>query len=62
VDQYVLYFAPALMGGDDGVPLLRGPGAPSMDQVWRGRISSVRPIGPDVRIDVLAGGEGRAVL
>jgi diaminohydroxyphosphoribosylaminopyrimidine deaminase/5-amino-6-(5-phosphoribosylamino)uracil reductase len=61
VDQYVLYYAPALMGGDDGVPLLRGPGAPTMDGVWRGRISSVRRIGPDVRIDVLPGGEGRAV-
>ncbi|HEX6392190.1 MAG TPA: bifunctional diaminohydroxyphosphoribosylaminopyrimidine deaminase/5-amino-6-(5-phosphoribosylamino)uracil reductase RibD [Acidimicrobiales bacterium] len=61
IDQYVVYFAPALMGGDDGVPLLRGPGAATMDAIWRGRISSVRQIGPDVRIDVLAGEEGRAV-
>ena len=61
VDQYVIYFAPALMGGDDGVPLLRGPGAATMDGIWRGRISSVRRIGPDVRIDVLAGEEGGAV-
>ena len=55
VDQYVIYFAPVLLGGDDGVPLFRGPGAASMDEAWRGRISSVRQIGPDVRIDVLAG-------
>jgi diaminohydroxyphosphoribosylaminopyrimidine deaminase/5-amino-6-(5-phosphoribosylamino)uracil reductase len=61
VDQYVLYYAPALMGGDAGVPLVGGPGAPTMDRVWRGRISSVRRIGPDVRIDVLAAEEGRAV-
>ena len=54
VDQYVLYFAPALMGGDDGVPLFSGPGTPSMAELWRGRIASVRQIGPDVRIDLLA--------
>ena len=61
VDQYVIYFAPALLGGDDGVPLFRGPGAPTMAGAWRGRIVSIRQIGPDVRIDVLAGGNGRAV-
>src|SRR5262249_17753911 len=27
VDQYVLYLAPALFGGDDGAPLFKGPGA-----------------------------------
>jgi diaminohydroxyphosphoribosylaminopyrimidine deaminase/5-amino-6-(5-phosphoribosylamino)uracil reductase len=54
VDQYVLYFAPVFMGGDDGVPTFSGPGAPSMASVWRGRISSVRRFGPDLRIDVLA--------
>ena len=55
VDQYVIYYAPVLLGGDDGVPLFRGPGAASIQAGWRGRISSVRQIGPDVRIDVLAG-------
>jgi diaminohydroxyphosphoribosylaminopyrimidine deaminase / 5-amino-6-(5-phosphoribosylamino)uracil reductase len=54
VDQYVLYYAPAFMGGDDGVPLFSGPGAPSMAAVWRGRISAVRRFGPDLRVDVLA--------
>lgn len=54
VDQYVLYFAPALMGGDDGVPLFAGPGAPTMADIWRGRIGEIRRIGPDVRIDLLA--------
>jgi diaminohydroxyphosphoribosylaminopyrimidine deaminase/5-amino-6-(5-phosphoribosylamino)uracil reductase len=61
VDQYVLYLAPAVMGGDDGRPLLVGAGAPTMAEVWRGRVASVRAIGPDVRIDVLADGEGDAV-
>lgn len=54
VDQYVLYLAPAFLGGDDGVPLFAGAGAPTMADVWRGHIDEIRPIGPDVRIDVLA--------
>ncbi len=50
VDRYVLYLAPALMGGDDGAPLLRGPGAAHIDELWRGRIVSLRPLDPDVEI------------
>jgi diaminohydroxyphosphoribosylaminopyrimidine deaminase/5-amino-6-(5-phosphoribosylamino)uracil reductase len=55
VDQYVVYVAPALLGGEDGVPMFAGPGAATMSAAWRGRIAGVRQIGPDVRIDVLAG-------
>jgi diaminohydroxyphosphoribosylaminopyrimidine deaminase/5-amino-6-(5-phosphoribosylamino)uracil reductase len=55
VDQYVVYLAPALLGGDDGIPMFAGPGSATMADVWRGRIACVRRIGPDVRIDVLAG-------
>jgi diaminohydroxyphosphoribosylaminopyrimidine deaminase/5-amino-6-(5-phosphoribosylamino)uracil reductase len=59
VDQYVLYLAPALLGGDDGLPLFSGPGAPTMTDAWRGRIAGLRQIGPDVRIDLVAtDGEG----
>ncbi len=59
VDQYVLYLAPALLGGDDGVPLFAGPGAPTMAGIWRGRIAELRRLGPDLRIDLLAAnGEG----
>jgi diaminohydroxyphosphoribosylaminopyrimidine deaminase/5-amino-6-(5-phosphoribosylamino)uracil reductase len=54
VDQYVVYVAPALLGGDDGMPLFAGPGAPTMAAVWRGRLDAVRRLGDDVRIDVLA--------
>ncbi len=54
VDQYVVYVAPALLGGDDGLPLLAGPGAPTMAAVRRGRLAGVRVVGADVRIDVLA--------
>jgi diaminohydroxyphosphoribosylaminopyrimidine deaminase / 5-amino-6-(5-phosphoribosylamino)uracil reductase len=61
VDQYVVYLAPALLGGDDGVPLFGGPGEPSMERVWRGRFRSVRALGADLRIDLLADQGGSAV-
>jgi diaminohydroxyphosphoribosylaminopyrimidine deaminase / 5-amino-6-(5-phosphoribosylamino)uracil reductase len=50
VNQYVIYLAPALAGGDDCAPLFRGPGAASIGDMWRGAIVSVKPLGPDVRI------------
>jgi diaminohydroxyphosphoribosylaminopyrimidine deaminase/5-amino-6-(5-phosphoribosylamino)uracil reductase len=52
VDRYVVYLAPALLGGDDGVPLLRGPGAPTMAGAWRGRFASVERLGDDVRLEL----------
>jgi diaminohydroxyphosphoribosylaminopyrimidine deaminase / 5-amino-6-(5-phosphoribosylamino)uracil reductase len=55
VDEYVLYIAPALFGGDDAVPLFRGQGAPTMAQLWRGHVRSVDRLGSDLRIDVLPG-------
>jgi diaminohydroxyphosphoribosylaminopyrimidine deaminase/5-amino-6-(5-phosphoribosylamino)uracil reductase len=61
VDQYVLYLAPVLLGGDDGVPLFAGAGAPSLAGAWRGRITEIRRLGPDLRIDLLAG-EGEGVV
>ncbi len=63
VDRYVLYLAPALFGGDDGVPLFAGPGAPTMGELWRGRLVSVQRLGDDVRIELtreVDGGEGSA--
>ena len=50
VDRYVLYFAPALFGGDDGVPMFRGSGASRVDDLWRARLLSVTTLGDDVRI------------
>jgi diaminohydroxyphosphoribosylaminopyrimidine deaminase/5-amino-6-(5-phosphoribosylamino)uracil reductase len=52
VDRYVLYLAPALFGGDDARGLFAGPGAPTIDDVWRGHIRSVVRLGPDLRIDL----------
>ena len=50
VDRYVVYQAPALFGGDDAVPMFRGAGAPTMGEMWRGRIVSVTRLDDDVRI------------
>ncbi len=52
VDRYVLYFAPALFGGDDAVPMFSGPGAPRVEDLWRGRIVSVTQLGPDLRVEL----------
>jgi diaminohydroxyphosphoribosylaminopyrimidine deaminase/5-amino-6-(5-phosphoribosylamino)uracil reductase len=52
VDRYVLYLAPALFGGDDAPGLFAGLGAPTIADVWRGHIRSVRRLGGDLRIDL----------
>jgi diaminohydroxyphosphoribosylaminopyrimidine deaminase/5-amino-6-(5-phosphoribosylamino)uracil reductase len=52
VDRYVVYLAPALMGGDDGRPLFAGAGAPTMADMWRGRIAGVARVGDDVRLEL----------
>ena len=52
VDRYVLYLAPALFGGDDARGLFAGPGAGTIDDVWRGRITDVRRLGADLRVDL----------
>jgi diaminohydroxyphosphoribosylaminopyrimidine deaminase/5-amino-6-(5-phosphoribosylamino)uracil reductase len=54
VDRYVVYLAPVLFGGEDARPLLAGPGAPTIDDVWRGRIISVEHLGDDLRIELAA--------
>jgi len=53
VDRYVIYLAPALMGGSGGKPLLDTEGAATIDDLMRGRIVDLRRIGPDIRIDIV---------
>ena len=53
VDAYVLYLAPALFGGDDARGLFAGAGAPTMAALWRGAITSVTPLGADLRVDLV---------
>lgn len=50
IDRYVLYLAPALLGGEDGVPLFRGNGAATIQDAWRGRIVEVAKLGDDLRV------------
>ncbi len=52
VDRYVLYLAAALFGGDDARPLFAGPGAPTLVDVWRGRVHSVTSLGGDLRVEL----------
>ncbi len=52
VDRYVLYLAPALFGGDDARGLFAGPAAPTIGEVWRGRVTGVTSLGEDLRIDL----------
>ena len=52
VDRYVVYMAPALMGGAGGRGMFAGPGASTLAELWRGRIVSVTPVGDDVRIEL----------
>jgi diaminohydroxyphosphoribosylaminopyrimidine deaminase/5-amino-6-(5-phosphoribosylamino)uracil reductase len=54
VDRYVVYLAPALMGGDDGRPVFAGSGADTIDALWRGRLVSVERLGDDLRVEVAA--------
>jgi diaminohydroxyphosphoribosylaminopyrimidine deaminase/5-amino-6-(5-phosphoribosylamino)uracil reductase len=53
VDRYVVYLAPAVFGGDDALGLFRGPAAPTIDALPRGRFTSVCQLGDDVRLDVV---------
>jgi diaminohydroxyphosphoribosylaminopyrimidine deaminase/5-amino-6-(5-phosphoribosylamino)uracil reductase len=52
VDRYVLYVAPAFMGGNDGAPLFNGESAPSMQQMWRGTLRNVRQLGSDIEVTI----------
>jgi diaminohydroxyphosphoribosylaminopyrimidine deaminase/5-amino-6-(5-phosphoribosylamino)uracil reductase len=50
VNEYVVYLAPVLFGGDDARGLFAGPGALSIAAVTRGRIRDVVRLGDDLRV------------
>ena len=54
VDRYVLYMAPAIFGGDDALSLFSGKGAPTLGDLWRGRIVDVARVGDDLRLEIEA--------
>jgi len=53
VDEYIVYLGPVLFGGSDGHPVFEGPGAPTIDDVWRGHVDDVAKIGSDIRVRML---------
>jgi diaminohydroxyphosphoribosylaminopyrimidine deaminase / 5-amino-6-(5-phosphoribosylamino)uracil reductase len=46
--------APKIFGGDDGHPIFAGPGAGTIEDVWKGRLISVERLGDDLRVEVAA--------
>lgn len=50
VDKIYFFYAPKILGGDDGVPICRGPGPALMRQCKPVRDLSVRQLGEDVLI------------
>ncbi|MCX6510748.1 MAG: bifunctional diaminohydroxyphosphoribosylaminopyrimidine deaminase/5-amino-6-(5-phosphoribosylamino)uracil reductase RibD [Actinobacteria bacterium] len=54
VDRYVLYVAPAFFGGDNAQGLFVGPGANSINELWRGRIVDLARVGDDLRLEIEA--------
>ncbi len=54
VDRYVIYYSPAIFGGDDAKAMFSGAAAPTVDELWRGRIVSSERLGEDLRVEVVA--------
>ena len=52
VDRYVVYIAPAVLGGDDGRSLFSGAGAATISAMFRGQFVSVRQLGGDLRVEL----------
>ena len=52
VDRYVVYLAPALMGGDDSPGMFSGSGASNMVDLARLRLDQVVRLGDDLRVEL----------
>jgi len=52
VNRYVVYFAPAVFGGDDARPMFVGDGTPTIAELRHGRFVASRHLGDDIRIDL----------
>ena len=51
VDRVMLFVAPLLLGGDDGLPLLSGQGVKALSEAWRVVEPSVTRIDDDILIE-----------
>jgi len=54
VDKYVIYLAPAILGGV-GTNIFENSTENGISDLWRGEIESVRQLGSDIRIDIVNG-------
>ena len=52
VDRYVLYLAPPCSAATTPAGCSPARAPPTIDDVWRGRIASVEPLGDDLRVDL----------
>ena len=57
VDKIHFFFAPKILGGDDGIPICKGPGADIMNHCIAVRDMRVRRFGHDVMIEGYIGSE-----
>jgi len=53
VDRYVVYLAPAFMGGSDGLGLFHGPGVTTLSEMERLSFAAMKQLGSDVRLDLV---------
>jgi diaminohydroxyphosphoribosylaminopyrimidine deaminase/5-amino-6-(5-phosphoribosylamino)uracil reductase len=50
VEKVIFFFAPKILGGDDGIPICKGPGADVMDRCIQVKDINVRRFGDDIMI------------
>jgi len=53
IDRYEIFFAPALFGVNDALPMLSGEEISTMSDLWRGEIIKVSRLGSDVQITLV---------
>jgi len=51
VDKVLFFYAPKILGGDDGIPICKGPGADSMDNCIPVKDIRVRRFGDDIMVE-----------
>jgi diaminohydroxyphosphoribosylaminopyrimidine deaminase/5-amino-6-(5-phosphoribosylamino)uracil reductase len=61
IDKWLIFKAPKILGGDDGVPMAKGRGATRMDRCWGLQDIRVRRLGNDIMIEGYTAGEPKHV-
>lgn len=58
VDRYVLYLAPALLGGSGATAAIHAATVATIDDIWRGHFDCIERVGDDVRLELIPLKEG----